>query len=56
MNKERMRKEVAALSPTEKIKILEQLRDRSLMLARAGLRKDSTLGLADAPAKKKAKP
>jgi hypothetical protein len=38
MNKEQMRKQLAALSPTEKIKILEKLRDRSLSLARAGKR------------------
>jgi hypothetical protein len=56
MNKERMRKEMAALSPTEKIKILERLRDRSLSLARAGLRKDSNSGLPDAPPKEKTKP
>jgi hypothetical protein len=29
MNKKQMRKELAALSPTEKIKILEKLRDRA---------------------------
>jgi len=41
MNKKQMRKELVALSPTKKIKILEKLRDRSLSLARAGLRKAS---------------
>jgi hypothetical protein len=36
--KERMRKRLAALSFTEKIKILEKLRDRELAIAAAGLR------------------
>jgi len=38
--KERRRKQLAALSFTEKIKILEKLRDRSLSLAAAGLRQN----------------
>lgn len=33
MGKKEMRKRLAALSPTEKIKVLEKLRDRSLALA-----------------------
>lgn len=37
--KERMRKRLAALSFTEKIKILEKLRDRELAIAAAGLRR-----------------
>ncbi len=41
MSKREMRKELAALSFSEKIKILEKLRDRSLALAAAGLRKKS---------------
>jgi hypothetical protein len=36
--KERMRKHLAALSFTEKIKILERLRDREKIIAAAGLR------------------
>ena len=38
MSKEQMRKRLAALSFSEKIKILEKLRDRSLMLAASRLR------------------
>jgi hypothetical protein len=37
--KERMRRRLAALSLTEKIKILEKLRDRELSIAVAGLRR-----------------
>lgn len=37
--KQEMRKKLAALSFTEKVKILEKLRDRSLAIAAAGLRK-----------------
>ena len=37
--KERMRKRLAALSFTEKIKILEKLRDRDKAVAAAGLRR-----------------
>ena len=36
--KDEMRKRVSSLSFAEKIKILEKLRDRSLMLAASGLR------------------
>jgi hypothetical protein len=39
MNKSQMRARLAALSFSEKIKILEKVRDRSLALAAAGLRK-----------------
>ena len=39
MSKQGMRKRLAALSFSEKIKILEKLRDRSLALAASGLRK-----------------
>ncbi len=35
--KKAMRKALASLSATEKIKLLEKLRDRSLALAEAGL-------------------
>jgi len=38
--KERMRKRLAALSFTEKIKILEKLRDREKIIAMAGLRRN----------------
>jgi hypothetical protein len=41
MSKQEMRKRLAALSFSEKIKILEKLRDRSLALASGGLRKKS---------------
>lgn len=44
MNKKQFRKELAALSPTEKIQILEKLRDRSLSLANNSLRKKSRTG------------
>jgi hypothetical protein len=37
--KKAMRKRLAALSFTEKVKILERLRDRSLAIADAGLRR-----------------
>ena len=43
MGKKEMRKRLAALSPTEKIKILEKLRDRSLALAAAGPRNRTKL-------------
>ena len=39
--KEEMRNELASLSFAEKIKILEKLRDRSLAIAAAGLRKSA---------------
>jgi hypothetical protein len=38
MGKQEMRKRLAALSFSEKVKILEKLRDRSLTLAASGLR------------------
>jgi len=38
MGNKEMRKRLAALSFSEKVKILEKLRDRSLALAGAGLR------------------
>ena len=38
-SKQEMRKRLAALSFSEKIKILEKLRDRSLILAASGLRR-----------------
>jgi hypothetical protein len=41
MNKREMRKRLAALSFSEKVKILERLRDRSLVLAASGLRQKS---------------
>jgi len=47
--KKKMRKRMAALSFTEKIKILEQLRDRERAIAAAGLRRRPT---KDAGAKK----
>jgi hypothetical protein len=37
--KDEIRKRLAALSFTEKIKVLEKLRDRSLTLAACGLRR-----------------
>lgn len=39
MSKEQMRKRLASLSFSEKIKILEKLRDRSLAIAASGLRR-----------------
>jgi hypothetical protein len=41
MSKQEMRKRLAALSFSEKVKILEKLRDRSLALAASGLRQKS---------------
>jgi hypothetical protein len=38
MSKQEMRKRLASLSFSKKIKILEKLRDRSLALAASGLR------------------
>ena len=40
MSKPKLQARMAALSFTEKIKILEKLRDRELAIAKAGLRKD----------------
>ena len=39
VSKEHMRKRLASLSFSEKIKILEKLRDRSLAIAASGLRR-----------------
>jgi hypothetical protein len=39
MSKQEMRKRLAALSFSEKVKILEKLRDRSLALAASGMRR-----------------
>jgi len=39
VSKEPMRKRLASLSFSEKIKILEKLRDRSLAIAASGLRR-----------------
>jgi hypothetical protein len=44
MSKQEMRKRLAALSFSEKVKILEKLRDRSLALAASGLRQKSAGG------------
>jgi len=41
MSKQETRKQLAALNFSEKIKLLEKLRDRSLAIARAGLRKST---------------
>lgn len=41
MSKQETRKPLASLSFSQKIKILKRLRDRSLAIARAGLRKDA---------------
>jgi hypothetical protein len=40
MDKSKLRNRLAALSFTEKIKILEKLRERDRAIAAAGLRKD----------------
>lgn len=39
MSKKEMRKRLATLSFSEKVKILETLRDRSIVLAASGLRR-----------------
>jgi len=44
MSKQEMRKELAALSFTEKVKILERLRDRSRVLAGSRLRTTGVVG------------
>lgn len=41
MNKQQFRKQLASLDFSEKVKILEKLRDRSLAIADAGLRRKS---------------
>jgi hypothetical protein len=50
-SKKKRRKELAALSFTEKIKILEKLRDRDCVLAAAGLRGKHEPGANDKAAK-----
>jgi hypothetical protein len=45
MSKEEMRKRLAALSFSEKIRILEKLRDRSLVLAAGGLQRKAGDGV-----------
>ena len=42
MSKQEMRKRLAALTFSEKIRILEKLRDRSLALAASGQRREAT--------------
>jgi hypothetical protein len=42
MSKKEMRTRLAALTFTEKIKILERLRDRSLAFAASGMRRKTT--------------
>jgi hypothetical protein len=49
--KQAMRKRLAALSFTEKIKILEKLRDRDRAIAAAGLRGSGERGANDEAAK-----
>ncbi len=49
--KQTMRKRLAALSFTEKIKILEKLRDRDRAIAAAGLRGKAERGANDKAAK-----
>ena len=44
MSKQEMRKRLAALSFSEKVKILEKLRDRSLALAASGMRQKVVTG------------
>ena len=53
--KEEMRKRLKSLSFTEKIKILEMLRDRSLLLAASGLRASRSGGAPDQSAGKREK-
>jgi hypothetical protein len=47
MSKQEMRKRLAALSFSDKVKILERLRDRSLALAAAGLRRKAAKSRTD---------
>ena len=52
MGKQEMRRQLASLSFSEKVEILEKLRDRSIALAAAGLRHTTADGVAnseDAP-------
>ena len=53
--KEEMRKRLKSLSFTEKIKILEMLRDRSLLLAASGLRASRSGGGPGQSARKREK-
>jgi len=53
--REEIRKRLKELSFAEKIKILEKLRDRSLLLARSGLRASRSADLPEQPALKKDK-
>jgi hypothetical protein len=52
MDKSRMRSKLAALSFTEKIKILERLRDREKAIAAAGLQQKPEAQSARKPVKK----
>jgi hypothetical protein len=52
MDKSRMRSKLAALSFTEKIKILERLRDRDKAIAAAGLKQKPEPQSARKPVKK----
>ena len=51
MSNQEMRKRLAALSFSEKVKILEKLRDRSLALAASGLRRKKAPDSVDKGAK-----
>jgi hypothetical protein len=53
--KEEMRKRLKALSFAEKIKILKKLRDRSLLLARSGLRASRSADVPEQSAVEKEK-
>jgi hypothetical protein len=52
MDKSKMRSELAALSFTEKIRILEKLRGRDKAIAAAGLRRKSEAQSAGQPSEK----
>lgn len=53
MNKSRMRTRLASLSFSEKIKILEKLRDRDQAIAASGLRRKAAAEARDKPVKAK---
>jgi hypothetical protein len=53
MDKSKMRETLAALSFTEKIRILEKLRDRDKAIAAAGLRRKTETLHCDEPVWKK---
>jgi len=55
MSRDDMRKELAALSFSEKLKILEKLRDRSLAIAASGLRRKKATVAQKPEAKGKAR-